>query len=97
MPIGSDTIGSSAVGSSSSRSSLEAPSNVHFNDTSTEDELTLDWDEVSDAAGYNVYRAQSSFTDTSNATKVADVSSPPYTDTGLEDGEQYYYRVSSHD
>lgn len=76
---------------------LSAPSNVHFNDTTTEDELTLDWDEVSNASGYFVYRAQSSGSSTSDYTQVADVTSPPYTETGLEDGEKYYYRVSAHD
>lgn len=76
---------------------LSPPSNVQITDDSTEDELTLDWDEVSDAAGYYVYRAEQSFSDPSEATQVADVASPPYTDTGLEDGEKKYYRVSSHD
>lgn len=76
---------------------LSAPSNVQITDDQTEDELTIDWDEVSGAAGYYVYRSESSFSDVANATQVADVSSPPFTDTGLEDGEQYYYRVTSHD
>lgn len=75
---------------------LPTPSNVQITDTATEDELTIDWDSVNDATGYYVYRAQSSGSTTSDYTQVADVSSPPYTDTGLEDGEKYYYRVSSH-
>lgn len=74
---------------------IPAPSNIQFNDTQTEDELTLDWDEVTEATGYYIYRAQSSGSTTSDYTQVADVSSPPYTDTGLEDGERYYYRVTS--
>lgn len=78
-------------------SAPSAPTNVHFNDTQTEDELTLDWDSVSGAAGYYVYRSQSSGTSKSDYTQVADVTSPPYTDAGLKDGERYYYRVSSYD
>jgi len=77
--------------------SLEAPSNLIFTDTQTEDELILDWDTVSEATGYYVYRAEASGNTKSDYTQVADVSSPPYTDAGLEDGERYYYRVSSHD
>ena len=77
---------------------LSPPSNVQITDAQTEDELTLDWDTVgTNANGYYVYRAEVSFNVASDATQVADVSGPPYTDTGLEDGEQYYYRVSSHD
>lgn len=74
-----------------------APTNVQITDDTVEDELTLNWDSVSDATGYYVYRAEDSGTSKSDYTQVADVTSPPYTDTGLEDGEQYYYRVSSHD
>jgi len=77
--------------------SLEAPSNLIVTDTQTKDELALDWDTVSEATGYYVYRAEASGNTKSDYTQVADVSSPPYTDAGLEDGEQYYYRVSSHD
>lgn len=73
------------------------PQNIQITDDQTEGELTIDWDPVSEAAGYYVYRAQASGASKSDYTQVADVSSPPYTDTGLGDGEQYYYRVSSHD
>lgn len=74
----------------------DPPTNVTITDDQTEDELTLNWDDVG-AAGYYVYRAESSGSTQSDYTQVADVSGPPYTDTGLEDGEQYFYRVSSHD
>lgn len=76
---------------------ISPPQNVQFNDTQTEDELTLDWTEDDAATGYYVYRAESSGSTTNDYTQVADVTAPPYTDTGLEDGEQFYYRVSSHD
>jgi hypothetical protein len=72
------------------------PTNLSVISSSTEDELTISWDDVG-AAGYFVYRAQSSGSTVSDYTQVADVTAPPYTDTGLEDGEQFYYRVSSHD
>lgn len=74
----------------------DAPSNVQITDAQTEGELTVDWDPVSGAAGYYIYRAQSSGSTTADYTQVADVTAPPYTDTGLEDGERYFYRVSSH-
>lgn len=87
-----DTVDIQAIGT------LSPPSNVHFNDTATEDQLTLDWDTSgTGASGYYVYRSQSSGTTKSDYTQVADVTGPPYTDTALEDGERYYYRVSSHD
>jgi len=77
---------------------IAPPSNVQITDATTEDGLTLDWDTSgTGASGYYVYRAESSGSTTSDYTQVADVTSPPYTDTGLEDGEQFYYRVSSHD
>jgi hypothetical protein len=77
---------------------LSTPSNLQITDAQTEDELTLDWDTAgTNANGYYVYRAEVSFNVASEATQVADVSSPPYTDTPLEGGERYYYRVSSHD
>lgn len=76
---------------------LSAPTNLSVTSDTVEDELTLDWGETSNAAGYYVYRAESSGSSTADYTQVADVTAPPYTDTGLEDGERFYYRVSSHD
>jgi fibronectin type 3 domain-containing protein len=76
---------------------VNTPTNLSVTDASTEDELTLDWDVVTNASGYFVYRAQSSGSVKSDYTQIADVSGPPYTDTGLEDGEKFYYRVSAHD
>ncbi len=77
---------------------LSPPTNLQITDASTEDKLTLDWDTSgTNASGYYVYRAESNGSTKGDYTQVADVSSPPYTDAGLEDGEKYYYRVSSHD
>ena len=75
---------------------LPPPSNISAN-ANAENEISVDWDEVSGAAGYYLYRAESPGSTKSDYTQIADVSSPPYTDTGLEDGEKYYYRVTSHD
>lgn len=73
-----------------------APTNVQITDSSVEDELTIDWDEDSNANGYYIYRAEASGSTTGDYTEIADVTSPPYTDANVEDGEQYYYRVASH-
>lgn len=73
------------------------PTNVTVSDSQTEDELTISWDTVEDAAGYYVYRSETSGSTASDYTQVADVTSSSYTDTRLEDGEEYYYRVSGHD
>mgnify|MGYP002761563619 CR=1 FL=1 len=73
----------------------DAPTNASITDTQTQGELAVDWDTVSGATGYYVYRAQSSGSSPSDYTQVADVTSPPYTDTGLEDGERYFYRVGA--
>lgn len=75
---------------------LSAPTNVAITDAQTGGELTVDWDTVSGASGYYVYRAESSGSAKSDYTQVANVSGPPYTDTDLEDGERYYYRVSAY-
>lgn len=73
----------------------DAPSNLIINDSSTEGEITLDWTD-NGGSGFYIYRATSSGSSKSDYTQVADVASPPYTDTGLEDGERYYYRVSAY-
>lgn len=96
MTIGGSAYGNSAVGSTAPLD-LSAPSNVHFNDTATEDELTINWDGVANTSGYYVYRAEASGSTKTDYTQIADVASPPYTDTSLEDGENYFYRISSHD
>nr|WP_144049974.1 fibronectin type III domain-containing protein [Halorubrum sp. C191] len=72
------------------------PQNVAVSATA-ENELTVEWDPVDVAAGYYVYRAESSGSTASDYTQVADVASPPFVDTDVVDGERYYYRVSSHD
>ncbi|MCS4122863.1 BspA family leucine-rich repeat surface protein [Salinibacter ruber] len=50
-------------------------------------------------AGYNLYRSTSSFSDTSEATKLNDslVADTEYTDTEVSSGTEYFYRASSVD
>jgi len=72
------------------------PTGVNVTDSQTQNELTIGWDESSEAVGYRVYRAESSGTAMSDYTEIADVSASPYSDTNLEDGEKFYYRVSGY-
>lgn len=58
------------------------------------DSVTLDWS-GSGAGTYYVHRAQSSPVPVSDDTIVAEVTAPPYTDTGLSDGVEYHYRVTA--
>jgi len=74
---------------------LQAPSGLVVTDSSVQGEITLDWTNNGGNRFY-IYRATSSGASKSDYTQVADVASPPYTDTGLEDGERYYYRVSAY-
>lgn len=64
---------------------------------SAEGELDLSWTPNGTATEYIIYRATASGSATSDYTQVTTVSAPTtsYTDTGLLDGEQYYYRVSA--
>ena len=52
-----------------------------------------------DVAGYNVYRSIQPFDEIDDATKVNGslVSSPGFTDTGLNNGTTYYYRTTTVD
>lgn len=79
---------------------LTAPENVRISDSSVEDELTVSWDAGIGASEYHVYRSESTGTTTSDYTQIATITddgstSYSHTDTNLEDGERYYYRVSS--
>jgi len=62
-------------------------------------QVDLSWDanSESDLDGYNVYRATSSFSDPSGATKVSVVTSTSFTDTGLSEGTTYHYRITAVD
>ena len=56
-------------------------------------EISLAWDGVRDAAGYEVLLAESSGGAASDYSSEATPAAAPYTITGLEDGERYYARV----
>jgi len=81
------------------RTDLPAPSSVTL-DTSAEDKITLSWTKADNSSDgtIEIYRS----TDGSLGTEITGGLSPTatsYTDTGLSDGEQYYYtirRVTDH-
>ncbi len=61
--------------------------------TVTSSSISISWDSVPGAAGYNIFRS----TDGSNYFKAGNVTGTDYTDTGLEAGTVYYYEVTSYD
>jgi fibronectin type 3 domain-containing protein len=69
--------------------------------TAGEEELDLTWSASSDndLDGYNLYRSTTSFTTKSEATKVNGslLTSTSFTDGGLTNGQQYYYRYTAVD
>ena len=72
---------------------LKGSLNPRVSDASTEDELTLDWDQTTTSGDYEIYRAEVSGDSPNDYSLISTVGAPPYTDTGLEDGERFYYRV----
>lgn len=67
-------------------------------DDSTENQLTILWSQITDVSSYNVYMAESSGSATGDYTQIASglsSSATNYTETGLEDGEEYYFRVEN--
>ncbi len=61
--------------------------------STTYNSVKLTWDLVGGATKYEVYRATAS---TGAYTKLAEVSSPSYTNTGLTTGKAYYYKVRAY-
>jgi fibronectin type 3 domain-containing protein len=57
--------------------------------------VALDWSSVSEAEGYNVYRATSSGTVMEGDPLAGAVSKSSYTDTGAENGTEYHYVVTA--
>jgi len=57
-------------------------------------QVTLTWDAVSNATSYNLYYSTSAGLTTTDATKLANVTSP-YLQTGLAAGTTYYYLVTA--
>lgn len=76
---------------------VSTPQNVRVSDSSVEGELTVDWDEVTDATTYKVLRSESTGSVESDYKFLGWKQTPPYTDTTVEDGVTYHYRVSAAD
>ncbi|WP_135827295.1 fibronectin type III domain-containing protein [Halorussus halobius] len=59
--------------------------------------IDLSWDAADGTDDYHIYRAQASGSTLSDYTQIDSVaaSQTTYTDTGLLNGEQYYYRVTA--
>lgn len=76
-----------------------APSGLSVSQGS-EDQLDLTWtDNAVGEDGYHVWRAESTQgADTANYSQVADIAadSTSHTDTSLEDGEKFFYRVTAY-
>jgi hypothetical protein len=73
--------------------SYSGPSNLSVSNTSSS-QISLDWSNAS-FGGYSLYRDQNSGSTASDYSEIDKTSTSSYTDSGLEDGEQYYYRVGS--
>jgi len=91
------TVGVS-VNSVSITKPIEAPTNVSTSVSG--DDVTISWDAADGASQYDVLRAQSSGSTASDYSTIATVTddgsaSFSVTDTGLEDGEKFFYRVES--
>lgn len=64
--------------------------------TSGDTQVALQWNAVSDVEAYTVYRATESFSDVSDANAVGEgLSATDFTDTDVENGTLYYYRVTA--
>lgn len=63
--------------------------------TSGNAEVGLEWNAVSEANSYNVYRSTSSTSGASGDPMESGVSSESYTDDSAQNGTTYYYRVTA--
>lgn len=70
----------------------DAPQNVTAV-AQTTGEIIISWDNVSDAATYNIYWLESTGVTVENGTKITNVASP-YTHEGLTNGITYYYIIA---
>jgi fibronectin type 3 domain-containing protein len=63
--------------------------------TSQDGAIGLDWDAVSAADAYRVYRSTSSGVDASGSPLNTGISSAEYVDESAENGTKYYYLVTA--
>jgi fibronectin type 3 domain-containing protein len=82
-----------STGDGSGNNDLDAPDDLTISDVS-HDSISLEWDSVSDADKYYVYRSDSSSGDYN---RIAVVDDTDYTDDGLREDKTYYYKVKSYD
>jgi hypothetical protein len=75
-----------------SDSDLDAPDDLTAT-AQSDSEISLDWDSVTGATSYYVYRATSS---SGTYTKIATVTTSSYTDDGLTADRTYYYKIKAH-
>lgn len=75
--------------------SVSPPGNVSVSVTG-DNSLQVSWDPVTDATSYKVYRSTTSgFTPDDGTNLIDTVSSSPYSDTGLDPDETYYYKIKA--
>lgn len=90
------TVGANAGDGSITLVYIETPQNpaVTAHDATS---ITLDWDAVTNADEYTVYKATATGSGFADYTELATTATVGYTDTGLLNGEKYFYRVTATD
>jgi hypothetical protein len=58
-------------------------------------QVTISWTVVAGATSYNIYWLTTTGVTPASGNRIADVSTPPYTQTGLSSGTTYYYVVTA--
>jgi len=71
-----------------------SPQTVALSGTGTHD-VMLSWSASSGAAGYDVYRGTSSGGESSTPLNSAPISGTTFTDTNVQPGQTYYYKITS--
>ena len=89
-PSGSASVPSS--GPSGSGSVPAVPTEIDI--SAGDKQVTVQWKAVSGASSYNLYWSQTQGVSPATGTKIAGVSSP-YVQTGLTNGETYYYVITA--
>ena len=75
------------------------PANLSVSQVKNAIELTWEANSESNLAGYNIYRAEQSFTATGEANKLNEnlITETSFTDDNVIDGTQYFYRITAVD